>query len=165
MSESRKKKKPPMRIQNVFIFLLLAIFAISAIILTALSAQVYRDTVDTSNRNNEARVVSAIIRGAAQGEDAGNASIREENGRQVLVFANDYDGEIYLHRLYCADGYLRESLTAEDREFEDEMGEALVPLESFEPELNNHLLTVRVALPEGEEETVYVYLRAGGATE
>ena len=164
MSE-KKKKQPPMRIQNVFIFLLLAIFAISAIFLTALSAQVYRDTVDTSNRNNESRVVSAIIRGAAQGEDAGIASIREENGLKVLTFTNDYDGEIYLHRLYCADGYLRESLTAEEREFETDTGEPLMPVSSFEPEINGNMLTVRVALPEGGEETVYVYLRAGGAAE
>ena len=44
---AQKKQQPPMRMQNVFIFLLLAVFAISAIFLTALSAQVYRDTVDT----------------------------------------------------------------------------------------------------------------------
>jgi len=161
----KRKKQPPMRIQNVFIFLLLAIFAISAIFLTALSAQVYRDTVDTSNRNNEARVVSAIVRGAAQGEDAGIASIREERGLKVLTFTNDYDGEIYLHRLYCEDGYLRESLTSEDRDFDEETGEPLIALSAFEPELSGNLLTVKATLPDGREEMIYAYLRAGGAAE
>ena len=165
MSEKKRKQQPPMRIQNVFIFLLLAIFAISAIFLTALSAQVYKDTVDTSNRNNQARVVSAIIRGAAQGEDIGIASVREENGLRVLTFTNDYDGEIYYHRLFCVDGYLRESLTSAEREFTNETGEALVELASFEPEINGNLLTVKVMTEDGEEDTIYVYLRAGGAAE
>ena len=142
-----------------------AIFAISAIFVTALSAQVYRDTVHTSNQNNEVRTVSAIIRGAAQSEDAGVVSVREENGIRVLVFANDYDGEIYFRRLYCSEGYLWESLASEEREFEADMGEPLVPVTSFEPELQDGLLTARLTLPEGNEETVYVYLRAGGAAE
>ena len=164
MSE-KKKKQPPMRIQNVFVFLLLAIFAISAIFLTALSAQVYRDTVNSATRNNEMRNISAIVRGVAQAEDSGIASVREENGIKVLVFANDYDGEIYYHRLYCTEGYLRESLASEEREFETEMGEALVAVSAFEPEIRDGMLTVKVTLPDGEEGTVYVYLRAGGAAE
>ena len=164
MSE-KKKQRPPVRIQNVFIFLLLAIFAISAIFLTALSAQVYRDTVENSNRNNSARVVSAIIRGAVQSEDAGTVSVREEDGIPVLLFTNDFDGEIYYRRLYCADGWLRESYTGAEREFNREMGEALIEVTSFVPEIQDHLLTARLETPDGQQTEVYAYLWAGGAAE
>ena len=54
----QKKKQPPMQMQNVFIFLLLAVFAVSAIFLTALSARVYHETVETSNRNNTSRILA-----------------------------------------------------------------------------------------------------------
>ena len=180
MSRAGKRQTPPMRIQNVFIFLLLAIFAISAIFLTALSAQIYRDTVQASDENNTARVISAIIRGAAQGEDTGNAYVAWEGGTEetdedgvvtrdsgipVLVFSNDYDGEIYLRRLYCAGGWLRESFTAEDYGFSEEMGEALIEAASFEPEISGNLLQAKVVTPEGETENVSVYLWAGGAKE
>lgn len=161
----KKRQQPPMRMQNVFIFLLLAIFAISAIFLTALSAQVYRDTVNSANRNNTARVITAILRGAGQSEDSGIASVREEKGIPVLVFTNDYDGEIYYRRLFCADGYLRESLTSAEYEFETDMGEPLIELSAFQPMIQDHMLTVHVASADGEEEDVYVYLRAGGAAE
>ena len=50
-----------MRIQNVFIFLLLAIFAVCAIFLTAMSARVYRDTVRSSDGNNTARIILIIV--------------------------------------------------------------------------------------------------------
>ena len=166
MSEKKKRKQPaPMRMQNVFIFLLLAIFAISAIFLTALSAQVYRDTVDTANRNNTSRIVSAVIRGAAQSEDAGAASVREEGGCQVLVFTTEEDGERYYHRIYASGGYLREVLSSENREFEDEMGDPLVEVTSFEPKIEGNTLYARIGMPDGREEEVYVYLRAGGAAE
>ncbi len=154
-----------MRIQNVFIFLLLAVFAISAIFLTALSAQVYRDTVETSGRNNTARVATAIIRGAAQGEDAGTASVRLEGGIPVLVFTNDYDGEIYYRRLFCAGGFLRESFTSAEWEFEEEMGEPLIEMTSFEPKMDGNMLTVRMVTPDGGDQTVWAWLRAGGAAE
>ena len=162
---AQKKQQPPMRIQNVFVFLLLAVFAISAIFLTALSAQVYRDTVDTSNRNNTARIVTAIIRGAAQGEDNGVAAIREEEGIPVLTFTNIYDGEIYYRRLFCTGGYLRESLTSEDYGFDLEMGEPLIEITSFEPKIEGNMLTARITTPDGGSQTVYAYLRAGGAAE
>ena len=165
MSQPKVRQRPPMRIQNVFVFLLLAIFAISAILLTAMSAQVYRNTVHASSTNNTARVIGAIIRGAAQSEDSGHVSVREEGGVPVLVFSNDYDGEIYLRRLYCMNGWLWESFTAEEYGFQEEMGESLIEAASFVPEVNGHLLTARVTTPEGDTEDVSVYLWAGGADE
>ena len=122
---SGKKKQPPMRMQNVFIFLLLAIFAISAIFLTALGARIYRETVDTSNQNNTARIVTAIIRGAVQSDDTGIVSVTEEDGLPILLFTNDYDGETYYRRIYCADGYLRDCLVSAELEFEKDLGRFL----------------------------------------
>ena len=165
MSERKKRQRPPMRIQNVLIFLLLAVFAVSAIFLTALSARVYHDTVAGSERNTAARIVAAIIRGAARSEDAGTASVREEAGVRTLVFSDRYDGEVYLRRLFCADGFLMESLVAEDQEFDPETGETLAEISSFDAELKGSLLTARVTMADGTEETVEVCLRAGGAAE
>ena len=164
MSE-RNRQPAAHQLQNVFVFLLLAIFAVSAILLTALSAQVYRDTVDVSNRNNAARVAAAVVRGAAQSEDSGTASVRTEDGIPVLVFAGDYDGEIYLRRLWCADGRLRESFTSAEYPFEKDMGESLTEMVSFEPRIENDMLTVRVVTPESGEQTIRAYLRAGGSME
>lgn len=180
MSEPKARKRPPMRIQNVFVFLLLAIFAVCAIFLTALSAQVYRRTVQISDANNTARVIDSILRGAAQSEDAGNVYVTregatketdadgvttEDSGVPVLIFRNDYDGEIYLRRLYCTNGWLWESFTAEEYGFEEEMGESLIEVRSFEPEVKGNLLTARIVTPEGKTEHVSVYLWAGGAKE
>lgn len=179
MSQPKKRQRPPARIQNVFVFLLLAVFAISAIFLTALSAQVYRDTVQVSAQNNTERIIDAVIRGAVQSEDCGQVSVREERAAvtdedgeitgeetlKVLAFTNDYDGEIYLRRLYCAGGWLWESVTAEEYGFTEGMGESLIEAVSFEPEINGNLLTAKVVTPDGAAADVSVYLWAGGAAE
>ena len=179
MSQPKKRQQPPVRMQNVFIFLLLAVFAISAIFLTALSAQVYRDTVHASTQNNTERIIDAVIRGAVQSEDSGNALVREERAAvadedgevtgedviPVLVFSNDYDGEVYLRRLYCSGGWLRESFTAEEYGFTEGMGDTLTEAVSFAPEIRDGLLSARITLPGGETEEVFVRLRAGGEQE
>ena len=163
--KNRKKALPPVRIHQVFVFLLLAVFAGCAVMMTALSAQVYRDTVGQSERNNTRRIVTSVVRGAAQGEDDGGISVREEAGIPVLVFKEEYDGDVYLRRLYCAGGYLRESYSSEERPFEEELGEPLTEAVSLEPVIRDGLLTARILLPDGTTEEVSVWLRAGGEPE
>ncbi len=160
-----ERKRPPVRIHQAFVFLLLAVFAGSAVMMTALGARVYRDTVEQSDRNNSRRILTSVIRGAAQGEDDGGVSVRTEAGIPVLVFTEEYDGEIYLRRLFCADGWLRESYSSQERSFEADMGEPLTEAVSFAPEIRDGLLSARITLPGGETEEVFVRLRAGGEQE
>ncbi len=167
MSAKKAMKVPERRIQNVFVLLLLAVFAGACVFMALMAARVYRDTVATSDNNNNSRVLSAVVRGAVMGEDSGNAVIEtfDEYGIISLTFVNDYDGEIYYRRLYLADGYLRESFTSAERGFSPDMGETLCAAQKFEPKLDGHLLTAEVASADGISHQVCVSLRAGGGTE
>ncbi len=165
MSRSGSVRARTGHIQNVFVFLLLAIFAIGCILMTAMAAEAYRSTVADSTRNNTDRVLSAVVRGAVRSEDAGTVVIErfEEEGITSLTFVNDYDGDIYYRRLYCSGGYLWESLTSADRGFSPDMGDTLCEASVFEPTLEGNLLTVLVASGNESPRSVCVSLRAGGA--
>ncbi len=167
MSRSGGVRARTGHIQNVFVFLLLAIFAIGCILVTAMAAEAYRSTVADSDRNNTDRVLAAVVRGAVRSEDAGTVKIErfEEEGITSLTFVNDYDGEIYYRRLYCNGGYLWESLTSEERGFSPDMGDTLCEASLFEPVLENGILTVRVATGVETPREVCVSLWAGGAEE
>ncbi len=168
MSSGKAIKPPARRIQNVFVLLLLAVFAGSAVFLTALGAQVYRDTVQVSENNNSSRVLAAIVRVTAQSEDSGRVKIEKLNdeGLLSLTFVDDYgDGDVYLTRLFCADGYLRQSFASADMEFSTDMGDTLCEAASFVPELNGNLLTATVTGTDGRIQVINVSLRAGGITE
>lgn len=149
-------------ISGLFVFLILGIFAVFSTLLVLLGANAYRGTVDKSAYRSEERILRSFIRGAVQADDARNVIfVGSEEGRDVIRFEYDFDGEAYVKRLYCADGALRELFTSADREFVPNEGEPIIDAEQMRAEVQNGLLTVTLTDSDGEELAVHVALRAG----
>ena len=165
----------PRMIQSVFVLLLLSLFACLSTFLVTMGAQIYRNTVESAEENSNSRVMTAVVRSAVWAEDGGEVKIErfDELGITALTVVNDYDGEKYYKRLYCAvdpdplDGeprsYLWESYTSEEAEFKVESGETLCELKSFEPSIEGRTLKVELEAPDGTRRTISLALRAGGA--
>ena len=168
----KRNEHTPGMIQSVFVLLLLAVFACLSTFLVTMGAQLYRNTVDSSDTNNTSRIMTAVVRSAVWAEDGGEILIEEypELDITTLCIVNNYDGDRYFKRLYCApdeDGvrYLWESFTSEDREFTGQNGETLCELDDFRPSLDGSMLTVALRAPDGTQKTIRLALRAGGAAE
>ncbi len=169
--------RSPRIIQSVFVLLLLSLFACLSTFLVTMGAQIYRNTVESSEKNSDSRVMTAVVRSAVWAEDGGEVSIEhfDDLGITALCVANNYDGEIYYKRLYCAvdpdplDGeprsYLWESYTSEDTKFTVESGETLCELKSFVPSIEGKILKAEVEATDGTKSTIRMQLRAGGAEE
>ena len=167
----------PRMIQSVFVLLLLSLFACLSTFLVTMGAQIYRNTVDAAEKHSNARVMTAVVRSAVWAEDGGEVRIEhfDDLGITALCVVNNFDGEIYYKRLYCAvdedplDGeprsYLWESYTSEDTEFRVESGETLCELNSFVPSIDGQMLTAEMEASDGTKSTIHVSLRAGGAKE
>ena len=167
----------PRMIQSVFVLLLLSLFACLSTFLVTMGAQIYKNTIDSSEKNSESRIMTAVVRSAVWSEDGGEVRIEhfDDLGITALCVVNNYNGEIYLKRLYCAvdndplDGeprpYLWESYTSEDTEFTVESGETLCELKSFVPSIEGKTLTAEMEATDGTKSTIRMYLRAGGAEE
>lgn len=157
---------PPRMIQNVFVLLLLALFAGLSTLLVTMGAQVYRDTVETFDNHSTSRVLNSVVRSSVWTED-GNGEISVEKfddlGITSLTVANDYDGEIYYKRLYCKDGWLYESFTSEERVFDGESGESMCEATKFEPVIDGQMIRIDVADADGNTDTICIALRTGGA--
>ena len=165
----------PRIIQSVFVLLLLALFACLSTFLVTMGAQIYRNTIDSSEHNSESRVMTAVLRSAVWAEDGGEVRIEhfDNLGITALCVVNNYDGEVYLKRLYCAvdedplDGeprsYLWESYNSEEIEFTAENGESLCELNKFEPSIEGNMLKVDLESPNGTKSTIRIALRTGGA--
>ena len=175
MSNKHVPGHSPRVIQSVFVLLLLSLFACLSTFLLTIGAQVYRNTVESAEENSNSRVMTAVVRSAVWAEDGGEVLIEhfDELGITALSIVNDYDGEKYYKRLYCAvdedplDGeprsYLWESYTSEDTEFNVESGETLCELNSFIPSIEGKILTAEMESKDGTKSTIRMYLRAGGA--
>ncbi len=164
----------PRIIQNVFVLLLLALFAVLSTFLVTMGAQIYRNTVDSAEENNHSRIASAMVRSTVWAEDGGDVTIEQlQDGITALTVVYDYDGVKYYKRIYCAmnsdplegepRSFLWESYNSEEIEFNPEYGETLCELNGFVPSIENNMLTVELETPAGTKSTIRMALRTGGA--
>ena len=157
---SRKRKNIQHGMQGVFVFVLLGLFAVMSTLMVLLGAQMYRNTVDHATANNENRVLSAYVRSMIRAEDAADAmEIGDYDGIKALAMHETLDDESYVTWLYCYEGMLYECFTSDDEALEPNSGTAICPAQSFEPRLENGLLTVDMTNAKGQSETVQVALR------
>jgi len=176
------KSKPagshsPRIIQSVFVLLLLSLFACLSTFLVTMGAQIYRNTVESAEDNSNSRIMTAVVRSAIWAEDGGEVQIErfDDLGITALSIVNEYDGEKYYKRLYCAmdpdplDGeprsFLWESYNSEEVEFRADSGETLCELNGFEPTLDGNILNVELESANGTKSTIRMALRTGGAEE
>ena len=157
----------PKTIQNVFVLLLLSLFACLSTFLVTIGAQLYRGTVDSAERNNTGRIMTAVVRSAIWAEDGGNVYVEkmDEWNITALTIIDVVDGETNYKRLFAYDGQLLETYTDDTLGFDPKYGEPLCDLKEFEPELNGKVLTVRLKATDDTESTIRMTLRAGGGQE
>lgn len=167
--------RSPRTIQSVFVLLLLCLFACLSTFLVTIGAQVYRNTVDSAEQNNNSRIMTAVVRSAIWAEDGGEVQIERFDDLDItaLTIVNEYDGIKYYKRLYCAvdpdplDGeprsFLWESFNSEENEFKVENGESLCELNRFEPSIDGNMLKVDLESANGTTSTIRIALRTGGA--
>ena len=155
----------PKMIQNLFVLLLLSLFAVLSTFLVTMGAQLYRNTVESAEKNSDRRIMSAIVRSAIWAEDGGEVMIEhiDEYDITSLTIINRYELGTYYNRLYVYDHHLLECFTMDDILFDPEYGEELCPLEKFEPSIEGKVLTVNLETSDHTEDIVRMYLRAGGA--
>ena len=157
----------PKTIQNVFVLLLLSLFACLSTFLVTIGAQLYHSTVDSAERNNTTRIMTAVVRSAIWAEDGGNIIVEhmDDWGITALTVVEEYEDETNYKRLFAYEGSLLESYTDDELGFDPKYGEPLCDLKMFEPEIDGKMLTVRLKATDDTESTIRMTLRAGGAGE
>ena len=149
--------------QGVFVFVLLGLFAVMSTLMVLLGAQMYRGTVERSTTNNDERVLSAYVRSMVRAEDSLDSVAIENYGDiHAVALYEDIDGERYVTWLYHYDGKLYEQFTDAGYEFDPAAGTAVCGVKSFEPALENGLLTVEMVSDEDERCEVRVAVRCAG---
>lgn len=147
-------------ISQVFVFLLLGVFAVFSTLMVLLGAQMYRGTVEQTEQNSERRVMINYVKNVVRSNDGENmVRIDHRNGIDRLVFAYDFDGDMYETMVYCYEGELRELFVRADQEFEPEYGESICRAQAFEPELEDGLLVVRLTDAQGRDSELRIALR------
>ena len=146
--------------QGAFIFVLLGLFALMSTLMVLLCAQMYRATVASSEANNQGRVLGAYVRSMIRSMDNADwVKVEEQGGVKTLSFSEVYEGETYVTWIYQYEGELYEQYTDLVEDFSPARGTEICQANSFEPSIENGLLTVNMTDGADEPCVVKVALR------
>lgn len=142
--------------------LILAMFAISALVLINVGMQVYKNIVLANHDNFKLRTSLAYIATKVRQNDVeGMVSVQEANGVRMLVLSEDIGGEKYNTCIYYYDGYLCELIQKEGFEINFDFGFQTVEVNDFQvEELTDGGIRLIVQNNAGVQEELLLYPRA-----
>lgn len=152
-------KNTTSKITDLMALLVFALFAMCILMVLLTGADVYRDLVREGvggfSRRTAQQYVTTRVRQAQ--------TIRMENfgGCDALVTAEETNGETYLTRIYCYDGWLRELYAAETADLSPEDGEKLLEAEALTLMYGEPLLRAQITLADGSCVELILSIRSG----
>ncbi len=139
------REKKQQAIPTLAAFLLLCIYAVSVLGVLLAGAQAYSRLTRRDSYAYDVRVglqyVAARVR---QAPSPAQVSVTDFDGVDALTVTQQVDGQEYVTRVYCRDGWLMELFCAADGDFEPQDGEKLLPAEALELEVRDELLYVHL---------------------
>ena len=144
-------KEKRTKMTDLLALLVFAMFAVCVIAVLLTGAKVYRNVVDRGEAQFEARTAVQYV--TTHVRQAETVEITDFEGCEALTMPQTIDGEVYLTRIYCYGGFLRELFCAEDAVFAPADGEEILPAESLQLSIEGYLLAVQL---DGQEILLYL---------
>lgn len=134
------------------------VFLIIAFFTTALGADIYRDTAETSNSNSKIRTDLLYITQRVHRAE-GEVSIISFGGSDALALTSAENGIEYVTYIYVYEGELRELTTKAQAEADPSLGQAVFSAERLSLSAAGSVLTATVDFGGGREAAAKVYVR------
>ena len=158
-----KNKRSYMRMEGMLVILLFGVFAVLILAVLFTGAGAYQRIVERGQEAFLNRTLSQyVITKVHQSDVEGAISVTEWKGRDTLEIKEEINGEVYLTRIYCYEGHLRELFTAENVECSPVDGESVLEAKEVSFDLTNGRLTIDLRNRSGEKIEVSVQLRSQG---
>lgn len=152
----------------LFVLALFGVFAVSALALVTIGADVYQHTVEDMGVNYESRTaVSYIMEKVRQNDTAGSISLTTLEDVPALRMLSRVEDETYCTYLYLYDGHLKELFMREDAS----LGGQVTPAGTDIMELKDlalsyageNLIQVSLQTASGASHTFYVHIHCNAA--
>ena len=119
-------------IDILFVITLFCLFAVCAILLIAVGAKVYQNTIDNMDSHFTSNTsISYITEKIRQNDSAGNITLCEFGGQDALLLKETIDGEAYCTYIYSYGGYLKELFTLEKLALDPSAGQNILAVQEF----------------------------------
>lgn len=151
-------------IDILFVIALFCIFALSAVFLISIGANVYGKTVEHMDSNFSQRTSFAYVtEKIRQSDQFGAVSTGELNGHPALLITQDIGGSEYITYLYEYDGYLKELMVRADTPLGPEAGQNILAVTDFSvEEISDGLFSFTIAAEDKTACSLYVSTKSTG---
>ena len=150
-------------IDILFVIALFCIFAMSAVFLISIGADIYGKTVSNMDDNFNDRTAYAYVMEKIRQSDAeGSLSVGELQGSPALLISQVKDDTRYITYLYEYNGFLKELMVRSDVPLGPEAGQDIIAVSSFSlQKVNDRLYEFFITADSGKSYQLYVAARSG----
>ncbi len=154
----KKRLSPGGSVKSVFVFALMAAFALMSLLIVILGAKVYRVTEDRTRENAKTRLsLSYIVSKVRSGDREGGIRLRGD----TLVIASEAEGQTYDTYIYYMDGAVYEYAGSAGRDFDPSLGEKIAEVEGFTLQAEGDMLYIAMEDEAGETHGTALFVRTG----
>ncbi len=150
-------------IDILFVLTLFCVFAISALTLVTLGANVYQRTVDHMESNFESRTpYSYITQKIRQADQLNGVSVGSIDEQDAILISQKIGDDSYITYLYEYEGYICELFTRADQTLSAGAGNRIIEVNSFEiKELETNLFSLDIVTVSDENLHLQISTRCG----
>ena len=151
---------------GVLVLLIFAVFAVSILLILLNGADIVQKISERDGASFERRTAAQYLTmRVRQADEANSVSVRTDNGKNVLVLAEEIERYTYETMVYCHEGYLCEMFCEQGLAQEYEFGEKILPLEELRLSADGNKLQAELSFADGREESLIFGLHSERSTE
>ena len=162
-----KKYEQQHNIENAFVIVLFAVFAVTIIAALALGANSYQSLVKRDNDSYNKQIITSYVTAKIRNHDlrdgvavGGFAKVTKEDGIDTLHLYETIEGVRYDVRIYYYGGYIRELFTVADLDLKPEAGNKIVEAKGLSLEQSQDVIRILATDTSGLQDTSVVALRS-----
>ena len=149
-------------LDGLLALLLFGVFAASILSVLLTGAGVYsRLTQRDQNAYDRRTCVQYLATKVRQAPSGAQITAGTFGEGDALLLSEDIDGQPYLTRIYCYDGWLRELFSAADDPFAPKDGEKILPAQALALHIDDNLLQVDLTDSSGQAISLTLSPRGG----
>lgn len=151
-------------IDILFVLTFFGLFALSAIFLISVGANVYSKTVNHMDENFDTRTSLAYItEKIRQSDQEGGVCVGKLNDRDAIIITTHGSDTDYYTYLYQHDGYLKELMVRQDIPLGPEAGQNILKVSDFSvTPIGDKLMNCRISINEEQSFDLLISVHAGG---
>ncbi len=151
------------KIDSIFVFALITLFAATAFVLVFIGAKQYRSVTDTMNENYEERTTASFLAEKIRQNDAADAiTVVDLEGVPALTLRTTEGTNSYTTYIYYYENALRELVVTDASVYALSSGQAIMELQGFVPTLvSPSLLRAEITDTNGDTQVLYFTIHCG----